>query len=515
MNKKDKEINKFLATAFKNYKRTTLSKKIERMLGLYKRKKNVSKRYNQQSMERLFPFKSIPETNYPVKDYIIELERKILPYGTNVSSPKFIGHMTSALPNFTLDVAKLIASLNQNVVKLETAQSATFYERQAIAMLHELLYSNTKEFYEKHIHQTNSTLGIVCSGGTIANLTSLQCARNLLYPQIEKKGLYNESKGVVLCSELGHYSIKKSMGLLGIGSDSLITIPTDDQNKICIDTLKKTIHECQKKQLKIIALIGIAGTTECGSIDPLDALAEIAEIHNIYFHVDAAWGGSIKFSETYAYLLKGIEKADSITIDGHKQLYLPMGIGLVLFKDPKMAALIEKQSEYIIRKTSIDLGKRSIEGSRPAHSFYLQAGFKLLGKKMYARLIEKGIENTNNMADYLDTLDDFELLTFPETNIFLYRYIPETLGNIPKTKTVNKALNTFNKILQKKQMEAGNSFVSYTTVPLKKYDRDLIVGLRIVLASPLVNKTDLKLIIEEQRKLAKDICLYQIYQSIA
>ncbi len=505
MNTKGKQIQTFLKTVFKNQKTTVLSKKMEKILRSYMARKNVSKKYNQKDMEQIFPFQSIPNEGYSEREYITELEDKLLPYATNVGVSKFMGHMTSILPNFISNIAILVTSLNQNVVKVETGQSATFYERQAIAMLHELLYNHKKDFYNKHIHHIDSTLGIVTSGGTIANITALQCARNRTYPQIEKKGVYNEGEGVVICSELGHYSIKKAMGILGLGSQNLITVPTDDSNKIDIEVLKETIQKCQKKKLKIIALIGVAGSTECGSIDPLDTLAEIADTHNIYFHVDAAWGGPIKLSDTYAHLLKGIEKADSITIDGHKQLYLPMGIGLIFFRNPQTAKLIEKQSEYIIRKNSIDLGKRTIEGSRPAHSFYLQAGLKLIGKQKYGWLIEKGIEKANTMALYIKTLEDFELLTFPETNIFLYRYIPEIFRNKPKTKTTNNCLNTFNKILQKKQMEAGYSFVSYTTVSLKKYHKEPIVGLRIVLANPLVEITDLNSIIEEQRQLAEGI----------
>lgn len=504
MKKENKSLETFLTTVFKKQK-SVISAKLKQILKNYTHRKVISKSCDMEYMERLFPFQSISKNGFSTEAYLAELEDKLLPYTTNVASPKFIGHMTSALPNFIPDVAKLITILNQNVVKLETALSATFYERQAIAMLHELMYNNTRSFYKEHIHNTNSTLGIVSSGGTIANITALQCARNLTFLNIEEEGLHKDNKGVIICSELGHYSIKKAMGLLGLGTNNLLTVPIDDKNKICVGTLKKTILRCEKKKIKIIALIGIAGSTECGSIDPLDALATIAKSHNIYFHVDAAWGGPVMFSEVYSHLLKGIEKADSITIDGHKQLYLPMGIGLTLFKNPETARLIEKQSEYIIRKSSLDLGKRSIEGSRPSNSFYLQATLKLMGSEKYGWLIEKGIENALSMSNYINHLDDFELLTFPETNIFLYRYIPKQFRNVQKSETVNRYINNFNKKLQRKQMKIGASFVSYTTVSLKKYDRSPIVGLRIVLANPLVTTENMHMIIESQRVIAKEI----------
>lgn len=502
---KNEQIKIFFNEMFQRDDSGILSKKIKELLHKYSKRKKISDSYSGLQFEKLFPFQSIPKHSYSINNYISELKNGILPYNTNVAFPKFIGHMTSALPNFMPEIAYLISKLNQNVVKIETSNSVTYTERQTIAMLHELMFNKQKAFYKEHVHHKNSTLGIITSGGTLANVTALQCARNKAFPNSEIKGVNSQQKGVVMCSRLGHYSIKKAMGLLGLGSENLITIPTDNNHKIDVNILKQVIKSCQREQVRIIAIIGVAGTTECGSIDPLETLATIASIHNIYFHVDAAWGGAIQFSDTYSHLLKGIEKADSITIDGHKQLYLPMGIGGVLFKDEKTAILIEKQSEYIIRKTSPDLGKRSIEGSRPAHSLYLHASLKLLGKQKYAALIEKGIENALSMANYIDQLNDFELVTHPETNIFLYRYLPLAFRNKQLTKEDNVEINNFNKKLQKKQKEAGVSFVSYTTIISPKHNEQAIVGLRVVLANPLTNMGHFIEVIKEQRSLAKNV----------
>lgn len=502
---KKKKTHKFFANFFKKQKITPINNRVQTLLTDYPKKKHISEGYDQDKLKETFAFQSIPEVPYTADEYFTELEQNLVPEAVNVATPRFIGHMTSALPNFIPEIARVITKLNQNVVKIETSQSATFSERQALAMLHELLFDHSKDFYEKHIHNIESTLGIVTSGGTIANITALQCARNRAYPTIERYGMQRGARGVVLCSSLGHYSIKKAMGLLGLGTDNLITIPTDAENRIQIEALEAKIEELEKEQIKVIALIGIAGSTECGSIDPLETMSAIAQKHDIHFHVDAAWGGPVKFSEKNGYLLKGIEKADSITIDGHKQLYLPMGIGIILFKDPTTASKIEKQSEYIIRKTSIDLGKRSVEGSRPFNSLYLQAGFKLIGRQNYGALIDKGIENAKMMATFIEEQDDFELLTVPETNIFLYRYIPKAFRNKEILKEDNVYLNDYNKRLQTLQKERGNTFVSYTTLTLQKYEYDSVVGLRVVLANPLVKMKHIKAIIKEQRAIASEL----------
>ncbi|MEM6685208.1 MAG: aminotransferase class V-fold PLP-dependent enzyme [Bacteroidota bacterium] len=510
MKKTTNSKDAFIKNSFEIKKAHTFAEKIQQLIASYVSKQQVSEQYNTQVLADAFAFQSIPEIGYSEEEFIEELAKKLLPYTTYVGTPNFIGHMTTALPNFIPEVASLVATLNQNVVKIETSQAATFYERQAIAMLHELMYENTETFYHEHIHNIDSTLGIVTSGGTIANISALQCARNRMFPHMEKTGNNTGKIGVVICSELGHYSLKKAMGILGLGSDQLVIVPTDAHNKIRIDLLEKAIQNCQELEQHIVALIGIAGTTECGSIDPLEAMAALAATHDIYFHVDAAWGGPTLLSDKYKPLLKGIEKADSITIDGHKQLYLPMGIGVVLFKNPTTSESIEKESEYIIRKTSIDLGKRSIEGSRPFHSFYVQAGFKLLGKQKYAWLIEKGIETAREMATYVETLQDFELLTAAETNIFLYRCLPKSIHSnedsiITDITKMNNKINVFNKAIQQKQMKQGNTFVSYTTVALEKYNKQKIVGLRVVVANPLITLAHFKKSIEEQRTLASTI----------
>jgi glutamate decarboxylase len=492
-----------LSKFFDPKKTTVFSKKLKKLLDQYNSQAYVSKEYDIKYLEQVFSFQFIPREGISQEDYLMEIEHYLLPSSTQVSVSNFMGHMTSALPNFISEISRLVTSLNQNVVKIETSQSATFYERQAIAMLHHQFYENKESFYQKHIHHIDSTLGIITSGGTLANVTALQCARNRIFPEFEKKGINTEQRAVVICSELAHYSIQKAMGLLGLGTENLIRIPTDENNKMRIDFLKKAIGNCHALNQQIIALIGIAGTTECGSIDPLEEMAAIAAANNIYFHVDAAWGGPIKFSETYRHLIKGIEKADSITIDGHKQLYLPMGIGLILFQHPKTASLIEKESEYIIRKTSIDLGKRSIEGSRPANSFYLQAGLKLLGKRKYAWLIDKGIQTARQMSAIVLVQPDFELLTPSETNIFLYRYVPESVRE--KTVKVNQHLNDLNKALQQKQMQHGRTFVSYTTVPLETYQKQRIVGLRVVVANPFIEVFHFEEILKEQREIIKKL----------
>ncbi|MGD9369750.1 MAG: pyridoxal-dependent decarboxylase, partial [Desulfobacteraceae bacterium] len=287
----------------------------------------------------------------PVKklaEVISEIIEEIAPHAVNVSSPYFVGHMTSAIPFFMVHLNTVVSALNQNPVKIETSKVVSVYERQVLAKLHRLLFRFDKDFYNTHIQKPESTLGTFVEDGSLANLSALWVARSRLFAPssggagVEKDGLAAamQDRGIrqvrVLASELGHYSIRKAAGVLGLGSDAVVPIAVDHANRMDVKALRATLNDLNRDpQTAILAVIGIAGTTETGSIDPLGAIADVCRDNNVHFHVDAAWGGPVLLSKRYGHLLDGIEMADSVTVDGHKQFYLPMSNGMVFFRDPQ------------------------------------------------------------------------------------------------------------------------------------------------------------------------------------
>jgi glutamate decarboxylase len=261
-------------------------------------------------------------------------------------------------------------------------------------------------------------------------------------------------------------------------------------------------------KIKVIALVGVAGTTETGSVDPLDEMADLAQQIDCHFHVDGAWGAPTLFSRQYAPLLKGIERADSVTIDAHKQLYVPMGAGLVVFKDPKALSAIEHHAQYIIRKGSKDLGSKTLEGSRPGMAMLVHSGLKILGRSGYELLIDEGINKTRHFAALITANEHFELTSDPVLNILTYRYSPLWLqnamasGDSATLSKINQALNRFIKYLQKTQRGHGKSFVSRTQLTPEHYGHQAIIVFRVVLANPLTTMTILEDILIEQVALA-------------
>jgi glutamate decarboxylase len=147
--------------------------------------------------------------------------------------------------------------------------------------------------------------------------------------------------------------------------------------------------------------VGVAGGTETGSIDDLAAIADLAQEFGVHFHVDAAWGGPVIFSEQHRHKIAGIERADTVTLDGHKQLYTPMGCGICFLRNPQHIDAVQKTANYIIRKDSHDLGKFTMEGSRPAVAVFLHANLKVMGVKGYGALVDRSIRMTRHMVNSL------------------------------------------------------------------------------------------------------------------
>lgn len=504
-----------LMSHFEDKTNTAFSDSVEQLIHDFLSTDRITSELNNDELNEIFSQVSIPEQGLKETEYLESMTEHVISHTINTGSPYFIGHMTTLLPSFMRPISKLVATMNQNVVKVETSRSLTFYEKQALAMLHKAVFNQDDSYYREVFSNYSCPLGLVTSGGTLANIAALQCARNQSlapFGDVEQEGFYATlnkagfTKSVVIGSSLAHYSIEKSLGLLGLGKNNLISIPVDQEQKIDMRQLRQVLVDCANKRIHVSAMVGVAGTTECGSFDPLSEMADLAQEFGVYFHVDAAWGGPLIFSDKHRNLVAGMERADSVTIDGHKQLYLPMGIGIVLFKSYETGKLIANEANYIIRASSPDLGRMGVEGSRPANVCYLQAALCLIGRQGYGRLLDNSIATASQMVMDIQSSTDFELLNDPQANIFLYRYIPHQYRNQPSYSIAdNRAIDRFNIQLQELQLSQGRTFVSRTTFQMNT--EQAVVGLRVVIANPLTTGVHCREVLDDQRKIAERLTI--------
>ena len=470
-----------------------------------------------EALKQAFIEPEMPQDGAGMPAVLAALEKQIFAHSVPVNHPRYIGHMTQALPWISVLVEAFIATLNQNQVKIETAYSSTLVEKQVLGWMHRQIYRFADAFYRDSFRSNEATLGNMVNGGTMGNMTALSVALESQMPGLRRKGFHTllrekDFEGfAVLASARVHYSVKKSLATLGLGEDALHVIPTDANNRIRLDLLEKEIAALKTRKIKIVALVGVAGTTETGSIDPLAELGRIARREDIWFHVDAAWGGALLLSEKHHHMFDGIEMADSIVIDGHKLFWVTMAQGMVLFKDDSSLNHLMHSANYIIRKSSGDLGRTSLEGSRRFDALKLWFSFKLFGLKGYEMLLDRCAMLARSMRELILEDPDFELITCSDTFILTYRYAHSAMqeqikacmsdGNLQKAAELNDEVNRLNVALQDEQKRCGRSFVSRTLLESTPYPGQITV-LRVVLTNLLTTVDDLKAVLAEQKEIA-------------
>lgn len=469
-----------------------------------------------------WPGGAAPEKAQPFESYVDDLVSWLLPQSVNVKSPRCLANMSSISPAFLIPIGGLVHALNQNLVKSEASKGLSLIERQTMAILHRAIYGMPETFYAECAENHDTTLGIGSSGGTVANLTALWIARNAAMEPAHPKDIVSEQKtetdggndaGVIIVSELAHYSIDKAADLLGL-THGLIKIPVDANHRVDLAGMEDAVHECRRQGKRVIAVIGLAGSTECGSIDPLASIAAIARSAGAHFHVDAAWGAPLALSPLHRHKLAGIELADSVTVDAHKQFYSPVGSSFLLLRDPHRAQVIEKDARYLFHRGAEDLGRRSLEGSRSGSSLFLHAVLHVIGRDKLAELAAINCENARFMAELIGKSPEFELLCNPDTSIVVYRFVPEPWRPLEKRRSLSpgdeSAINRFNVELQRRQSESGRSMVSRTTLFPGSSRRSAqpakpVVALRAVLGNPLTSHGDLRFVMEDQLSIAAEM----------
>ena len=439
--------------------------------------------------------------------YIEFLTASAIRDATNVSSPRCLGNMSGPTPAFMRLIAETVAALNQNLVKRDASSSMTPIESEIIGSFHALVYGPWVRPAD------TAPLGVAASGGTLANLTALWCARNVALRGVQHDGVASalrncgSERAVIIGSELMHYSIDKAACVLGLGERAVIRLRVDSAGCVPANAVREALRRCKSEGALPIALIGIAGTTDCGSIDPLDAIADAAAETGVHYHVDAAWGAAMLYSARQRERLRGIERADSVTIDAHKQLYAPVGLSYVLLRSPESARAIEREAHYVLQNGSGDLGMVSLEGSRSAASLFAHGALHVITPRGFEWLVDHSVETAKAFAERIDHAPEFELLAAPETNIVLYRYVPRrwrtALAAGALSTEAYEEIDALNRRLQADQLKAGRAYVARTTIAhLAAYPGTRVTALRAVLANPLTTADDLAFVLDDQRAIA-------------
>jgi len=475
--------------------------------------------FNIEQLKPLFCDDTVPQGTESVEAYARWLEQNLTHKTINVATPKFIGHMTGKVPNFHAGISLLIHAMNQNMVKVETSGALTLVERQLTAIFHRLFFDREQLWPAEQVQDPDNVFGMVTSGGSVSNVSSLMLARNKALikqgaklNQIEHFGAHEVlaelgyKRMVIVSTSLAHYSIAKAAALLGIGQRNVRYVDAHLNSSEQTQAIEQLIEDCEQNNELVICVIGVAGATETGKVDPLEQIAQVATEHDVHFHVDGAWGGAFKFSAKHRHLVAGLELADSVTFCPHKQLYMPQGISLCVFKNPKDAHLIATHAVYQSKKGSFDLGQYTIEGSRPANCLHLHAGLHLLGRQGYGQLMDMNIERTQLFCQLIERSGCFELCEQPDLNIVNYRYIPSGVKAVADgcyTDVDNQAIDSAVQMIHQRQFANGEGFVSTTITKINGNGDQAWQVFRAVLCNPNTHESDMQTVLQEQANIAE------------
>jgi glutamate/tyrosine decarboxylase-like PLP-dependent enzyme len=292
--------------------------------------------------------------------------------------------------------------------------------------------------------------GVLVGGGSEANFTGLAVARNAK-AEIDMKadGVQGLGRRMTLyCSDETHHCLERSVELLGLGNEALRWIPTDNDCRIRVDALRDAIEEDRKQDNHPFCIIGCAGTVNSGAFDDLNALADLAEAENMWFHVDGAFGAWVKISETHRHLADGMERADSLAVDLHKWMCMPYSIGCALVKD-RLAHystfVYSHEAKYL--KSSMEQGEAQVTDphnlalalSRDFPSLKAYMLLRAYGKKKYAKLVQQNIDQISYLAELIRKEPDMEITAPVISNAVCFRYKPKGLTE-PEVEKLNKTI---------------------------------------------------------------------------
>jgi len=371
-----------------------------------------------QSLEKLFN-EPLPENGIAAEEIFERYSQDVITHAMQVPSPRYFGQFNPTPLPIGVWADALTSSLNQNAGAWRNGPTSAMIEARVIRWLCELVGYDGNSF------------GTLASGGTEANLIALKCARDRAYQGAVREGLRSAPALTVYASEQVHFSVERSLDILGLGRNCLRKIETDETFHIRPENLNRQIESDRREGLTPCCVIGIAGTTSTGVIDPLEQLAQIAGDNNCWFHVDAAYGGPLRFSEKHRDKVKGMALADSITFDPHKWMFVPFACGAVLVRDggKVLRDAFDITPEYLNEDrggvdVEFDFFRYGQMGTRRFNSLKLWMAIKFMGRKGYAEIIERQIDLTHYLAGLIDKLKNFQCVGHVETAVCCFRFLP-------------------------------------------------------------------------------------------
>ena len=365
---------------------------------------------------------TLPESGENPGDVLAEVCHALVEKGFHVPSAHYFGLMNPTPTYMGVLGEALAAALNPQLATLARSQLASKIELQTI------------QWIGSRVGWGERFGGTFTSGGNEANFSGLALALAEKFPQAIEDGIASiGAQPVAYASEESHHSLDKSAGLLGIGRKALRRIPVNDSLRLDVELLKKTVVDDLSAGRKPFCVVATAGTTNSGMVDDLAAISAVCREHGLWLHVDGAYGASAIFSDAHRDLVRGIELADSITLDPHKWLAVPFAAGVILTKHPQaMERAFSVAAPYMPKAggaTLPDNARVSTQWTRRMNSLKLWLTLRVHGRKAYEELIDRQLRLADSFAAWIRASEHYELVVSPTLPIVTFRWKASHLGS--------------------------------------------------------------------------------------
>lgn len=359
-----------------------------------------------------------PDGTGPTRS-LMDIVPRVIEESHHLHHPRYIGHQVSSpLPSAAL--AELVSAvLNNGTAEYEMGPVSNVMERRV------------SDWLGAALGLPPPVEGLFTSGGSVGNLTALAAARQAIDGlDVWDRGVAGVEPLAILASDQAHYSNDRAARILGLGAGGVIPVATDAQFRLDPGTLAEAHSRAKRDGRRVFAVVGSACSTATGAFDPLDAIADYAVEHGLWFHVDGAHGAMAALSPKYRHLVNGIGRADSVVIDAHKMLQMPALVTAVLFGRQGAAdrTFHQEQSYVGFRADGTDFawwdsGLRTLECSKRMMALELYASLTQHGTNVFADHITRTFDLARWFAGLIEDSPDFELAVEPQANIVCFRYV--------------------------------------------------------------------------------------------
>jgi len=379
----------------------------------------------------------LPEKGLGWEAVLSQVRSSILPNFLRTWSTNYMAHLHSPALLESIAAELILSTFNQSMDSWDQSPIATEVELEVIRQLCTLY----------NLGETSD--GVFTSGGSQSNLSALTLARDwycttVLGHDVKKYGLPAEYRNLrIYTSEVSHFSMEKSAHLLGLGYDAVRKVPVDAACRMDTKALSAMLAEDKMAGLLPFCVVATIGTTDYGSVDPVEELRAICDAEHLFLHADAAYGSAVQLSSTYKSRLGDLGLCDSITVDFHKMFLLPISCGALLIKNTELFSVFTLHADYL---------------NREEDELKVWMAFQCRGKDGYAQMIDTCIGNATYFAKQIAADPDYELAIEPELSSVVFRL----KGSCERNKQVRRQLLHHHQVVIGQTVYAGKTYLKFT-----------------------------------------------------